>query len=566
MLSDAERRLLALIDEAELKRHLTAITAGERLSGGAGEARAADYVRTVLGQAGIEAAVHHSPVILSNPSSCRLEYDGAAGARTVSAKARSFAASTGGEPVAGRLAYIPAAALPAHLLEHQLFPPANRDLAGRIVLSEAGGPAAVMACARRGAVGFIHWCPGNTDLIHEGIVNPVWGTPQPGEDALYPSIPVAAVSGPGGRELQDAATGAAAIRLAVGAAETAAAIPAVEAVINPEGASGRYLLIGSHLDSWHAGVTDNGTGNALALVLAKILHASRGNLRHGVRILWWSGHSNGRYAGSAAYARDRFADLAENCLAYMNIDMPGLRGATDYSRLACGPDLYRLAQAAAADTTGAAGGLCGPVRGWDQSFQNIGISPYFVWASLHSPGHPDATSSGNMPWWWHTERDVAEYCDHAVLARDARLYALAAWRLLTGEALPFDVTALLAFARQAVDGKEETYRDVTDFAACRAELDRVAKAYRERLTVGPLAADQELFLVRRLNQLLYVEKGSHLQDWAMEQGFLPGLDAARWLRRGDLGPRQAAILRHYLACQANRLADLCDTMKMVLKG
>jgi hypothetical protein len=94
----------------------------------------------------------------------------------------------------------------------------------------------------------------------------------------------------------------------------------------------------------------------------------------------------------------------------------------------------------------------------------------------------------------------------------------------------------------------------------------VAKAYRERLTVGPLAADQELFLVRRLNQLLYVEKGSHLQDWAMEQGFLPGLDAARWLRRGDLGPRQAAILRHYLACQANRLADLCDTMKMVLKG
>lgn len=565
MLDNAERQILALVEGTELERHLDAVTAVERLAGGEGEAQAVDYIRAELDRAGIEVRVHHSPAILSNPGSCCLAYQESTGMQPVPAKTRSFSVNTGGHPIAGQLIYVPGASLPADLVELQLISPATKDLVGKIVLSEAAGPAAILACARRGAAGFIQWWNGGEDLIHEGIVNPVWGTPQPGEDALYPSIPVAAVSGPTGRELCAAVTKGAKACLSTHLSEALVAIPAVEAVIHPASGNNQYLLVGSHLDSWFGGVTDNGTGNALAIVLAKTLHRLRDQLRYGARILWWSGHSNGRYAGSASYACDRFSDLSANCLAYMNIDMPGLRGATDYSRITAGPDLYHLARRAVADVVCVDGQFCGPVRGWDQSFQNIGISPYFIWASTLPSGHPDTTNNSLMPWWWHTEQDVRDYYDPEVLTRDAKLYTLAAWRLLAGDGMPFDLQALIDFARQAVLRKEETYRDVADLSACRIALDEVARAYYNLQSNWPIAVDEALFLIRKLNQLLYVEKGSHLQDWAAEQGFLPGLDAARLLRRADLESRQEIILRHFLACQVNRIVDTCETLRILLQ-
>lgn len=81
----------------------------------------------------------------------------------------------------------------------------------------------------------------------------------------------------------------------------------------------------SHYDSWDYGVTDNATGNAAVLELARVL--SQKQLRRGVKIAWWPAHSNGRYAGSTWYCDEQFEDLDARCVALVNMDSPGCMGA-----------------------------------------------------------------------------------------------------------------------------------------------------------------------------------------------------------------------------------------------
>ncbi len=58
----------------------------------------------------------------------------------------------------------------------------------------------------------------------------------------------------------------------------------------------------------------------------------RGKLRRSVKVGWWVGHSYGRYAGSTWYCDTFFNDLRKNCVGYMDIDSPGVKGATDLRR------------------------------------------------------------------------------------------------------------------------------------------------------------------------------------------------------------------------------------------
>ena len=64
-----------------------------------------------------------------------------------------------------------------------------------------------MIMARRmGAVGYIHLWPSDEDVIHEGIVTPIWGTPTPDNIDTCPEIPVVAVKRKDGLMLKDMAS------------------------------------------------------------------------------------------------------------------------------------------------------------------------------------------------------------------------------------------------------------------------------------------------------------------------------------------------------------------------
>ncbi len=68
------------------------------------------------------------------------------------------------------------------------------------------------------------------------------------------------------------------------------------------------VMIGGHLDSWHAGTgaTDNAFGVAAAMEAMRILGSLDAPLRRTVRIALWSGEEQG-FLGSRAYVRQHFA-------------------------------------------------------------------------------------------------------------------------------------------------------------------------------------------------------------------------------------------------------------------
>ncbi|HEX7086991.1 MAG TPA: M20/M25/M40 family metallo-hydrolase [Vicinamibacterales bacterium] len=87
------------------------------------------------------------------------------------------------------------------------------------------------------------------------------------------------------------------------------------------------VMLGAHLDSWHAatGATDNASGSAAMLEAVRILAAIGAQPRRTIRIALWSGEEQG-LLGSKAYVREHFGSFEsprpgyEDFAGYVNID------------------------------------------------------------------------------------------------------------------------------------------------------------------------------------------------------------------------------------------------------
>ncbi|HYV05864.1 MAG TPA: M20/M25/M40 family metallo-hydrolase [Blastocatellia bacterium] len=87
------------------------------------------------------------------------------------------------------------------------------------------------------------------------------------------------------------------------------------------------VMVGGHLDSWHAatGATDNAIGCATMMEAARILKAIGVKPRRTIRVALWSGEEQG-LLGSLAYVKEHFGSFEEpkpefnKLVAYFNID------------------------------------------------------------------------------------------------------------------------------------------------------------------------------------------------------------------------------------------------------
>lgn len=92
------------------------------------------------------------------------------------------------------------------------------------------------------------------------------------------------------------------------------------------------VMIGGHLDSWHAatGATDNAAGCAVMMEVMRIIKALDMKPRRTIRIALWSGEEQG-LLGSEGYVKNHFADPEvmslkpehKNLSAYYNLDNGG---------------------------------------------------------------------------------------------------------------------------------------------------------------------------------------------------------------------------------------------------
>jgi N-acetylated-alpha-linked acidic dipeptidase len=340
----------------------------------------------------------------------------------------------------------------------------------------------------------------------------------------------------------------------------------------------RFLLFSGHVDSWHYGAMDNGTANATMLEVARLLAGRRDALRRGIRFAFWSGHSHGRYAGSAWYADHAWRELHERCVVHLNVDSTGARGATDYSVLHATEDAQRFAESVVADVTGQKSRGRRFSRAGDQSFWGAGVPSAFM--SLSGLPKQDTelsramerlVGSAGFPWWWHTRDDTVDKIDADVLALDTRVYVASALRWLNAPVLPLDhgrAARSLVAELEALQAAAGARFDLAPaLAAARALVDRlervaaaVARAPQARLD----AINRGLMrLSRILVPLAYTTGDRFTHDLALPIPPLAGLQPARELATLDPGRDAFKFTRAALVRERNRALHALDSAASV---
>ena len=446
-------------------------------------------------------------------------------------------------------------------------------ISGRILVTEGfGNPALTQLAEEWGAIGLIAVNPGID--IHWGTCTTIWGTPDLDDLPRKPKIPVVAVNNPSGQALIALARdgGRATIRTEMQEGWFEQAIPSVH--IPGAGEPERFVFVHGHYDSWDVGIGDNATGDATLLELARVLWHNRDRLRRSVRIAWWPGHSTGRYAGSTWYA-DAFAlDLDENCVAQINCDSPGCRWATSYHQTTCMPEMKPFVSDVIEGVIGAPPQFKRPNQAGDYSFNNIGLSSYFMLSSTmpddvrREKGYYDVSGcGGNIA--WHTENDTLEIADRDVLMTDMKIYLLSVLRHANAPILPADWTQATREFRQTIAGYQEAAGNRFDLGPAQratADLEQALDALYAAIDAGTVAeADAntvQMALARILVPLNFTRGPRFAHDPAYTAPPLPVLHAATEL--AEHGPETIGFARTQLMRGVNRyIAAVTDARRLV---
>ncbi len=572
-MADLTARLMSDVSPDELMRHLEVFAGLDRLSGGEGERRAVEYLAEVLRGYGVRTELLEFESYISYPLEAELlvlEPE----SRGIPCRTRSFSAPTPPEGLEGELVFVASAPRDertGHLLGRGDVAAAYRqaDVRGKVVLTTGGGPDALKNAQEAGALAQVHMWPSDEDVLHEMIVTPVWGTPTPESAPMLPRIPALSVKRRDGEYLRELLRrGRVRVRVVARTWTGWKRLPLLVAQVDGREEAERFLLVGAHIDSWYVGVTDNATGNVCLLEMARVLARHREDLRRSVRFAWWPGHSVGRYSGSTWYADHYWEDLRYNCLGYLNIDSPGIRGAAVWDCRYNMGEVERLVATAVREVTGQEPNVRRPFKAGDQSFWGIGLPSLGAFRML-PPDHPDRATVGGSGggWWWHTPDDTLDKADVGVLADDTRLYLRLVADLVVPPVLPFefvtvadDFIRILSDIQQRAGGhldlsaalnRARRFRELAArLEAGREELARAEGDGRvHRLNAGLMA------LSRVVNPVLYTVAGDFDQDPAIQLPMLPGLRRAGELPELDPTGDEYRFLLTRLVRERNRVND-----------
>ncbi len=538
-----------------------------RESGSEDERKAARYIADRLSEFGIPHKVYEPELFLSVPVKSSLK----AGDKTIRAKSPAFSANTGPQGLSGELVAIPSLYSPRSVDLFDITPAVDVDVKGKIVIIDGfGGPAPVRTFEQLGAIGQIYINPGVD--IHWGICTTIWGAPDLDNAHRQPRTPVISISRPDGEALlqQLQAAGKLEVTLFTELKEGWFPCPLVVAEITGQQEPERFVLVHGHYDSWDVGIGDNAVGNASLLELARVFHKHRDRLARSLKIAWWPGHSTGRYAGSTWFADTFGLELARNCIAQVNIDSPGCRWATEYYDVSWMKETEDFCVQAIREVTGKVAQGERPHQAGDYSFNNIGISGFFMLLSTmpkellkEKDYYPVGGCGGNIA--WHTENDTLEIADKDNLMRDLRVYVATLQRVLNNPLHPFDFRNLAAELHETLSTYAAAVKDEVDFGPAFQALqelrgaldvlyDRAAGLSGRSVTDPAVRAfnDAILELGRELILINFTRQGRFRTEPAVKIPPLPDLEPA--LRLPDATGHQRRVIRTHLVRGVNRAA------------
>jgi hypothetical protein len=254
-------------------------------------------------------------------------------------------------------------------------------------------------------------------------------------------------------------------------------------------------------------------------------------------------------------------------VAAVNIDSPGCWKATAYEEVMWMAEADALCRAAIKDATGVTPHRLRPIRAGDYSFNQLGLTSFFMLLSNIPQAerdrlgfYPVGGCGGNTA--WHTEADLLDIADRDNLARDLRVYLTAILRVLNSGVLPFDYRATLKEIADAIAEHRKHAAGLADFTPIDRELKRLKGALnafyvalpRSRSAAAIAQANETLKELARLLVPLNYSAGERFDhDPALPLGAVPRLAAAARLTAAPAGQR--GFLQAGLTREINKVAN-----------
>lgn len=566
--------LCSRVSARSLFAHLEEFAKRVKLSGTPEELESFRYLQRQLDSMGFATTLILHDAYISLPGAARLE----AGPEAPACITHSFSRPSGPQGVSGELVYLGVGG-------EQDFQ--GRDLRGKIVLVDGlASPAVSLRASRANAIGQVH--VSSDQHKHEMCISPVWGSPTPEAVDQLPQTVVLTVAKADGERLKErVARGEAAVTLYAEVDTGWRKTPIL--VANLPAARGDadepFVMFSGHHDTWYYGVMDNGGANATMLEVARIVSAHRDEWRRGLRLCFWSGHSHGRYSGSAWYADQHWRELARRCAVHVNIDSTGARGNTILADMPVSAELRAVgAQAVLAQSGQVLTGLR-VGRAGDQSFWGIGIPSLFM-TSGEQPiegaidiqggvlGSSGRRKGAGFGWWWHTPDDTLDKMDPDLLVRDTRVYVHAIWRLLTDKVIALDYgdyadELLLELA--ALDQSHLDDIGIGELVSAAAELKARFRTLQEAVAShdGPIQAPFTAALMRVSRALVpidYTTGDRFGHDPALGQKPYPVLDPIRGLAAAAADSDEARFVTVAARRARNQVMHALDEAIVALDG
>jgi hypothetical protein len=530
-------RSLDRVSTERLTAHTRELARWTKHAGTPGELKSLAYVERALASYGYRTELIRHDAYISLPGAARLDLDDFSPACIT----HSFSRPT---PPGG--------------LELPLVG-ADGDPRGAAVLVDGiATPGAVAAFATSGAAAQIHISP--DEHLHEMCVSPVWGSPSDDRLGDLPQTVVLTVARADGERLRAAAVSGTA-RVRVVADVDTAWRPTPILVAELAGPDEPFVLFSGHHDTWYVGAMDNGGANATMLEVARVSALERAHWRRGLRLAFWSGHSQGRYSSSAWYADHHWEELEARAVAHVNVDSTGGCGNTVVANATASAELGALAREAIAAQAGQEFAGDRMHRAGDQSFWGIGVPAIFGNMGEQPSGAGVRVGPGTG-WWWHTPDDTLDKIDSDLLLRDTRIYQHVVWRLLADPVPPLDYAESARQLARTLDERAQAAGSQLDLAPVQArvrELEERAARFGEVVTA--VAADRSAAAaecLRRVSRAIvpvdHTSGDRFAHDPALAQGPLPALAGIDRLGSLDPAGDDARFLISRLVRECNRVS------------
>lgn len=452
---------------------------------------------------------------------------------------------------------------------------AAHDVEGKLVLVDGiANPVLSQRASRAGAVGQVHVSP--HEHVHEMCISPVWGSPTHETIDNLPTTVVVTVPLDAGSAIREKLRAEPDLSLTLHAEVDTRWRKTPILVCDMAGPAGGpdepFVFFTGHHDTWYYGVMDNGGANATMMEVGRVCAEHRDKWRRGLRIVFWSGHSQGRYSGSTWYAEQNWAELEKRALVHVNVDSTGGKGNTIVADTTAAAELRGLAVETLREQAGQDFTNRRMARAGDQSFWGIGVSAIYGNMS-EQPASGEANASAAVfgggdrlghgtGWWWHTPDDLLDKMDEEILVRDTKIYLHTVWRLMADPVLPLDWAEHGRYLQAELATISDAIGDRFDLSELADGAKRLT-ALADQLNTRIAAADEDdadnlndvlIAVSRALVPLDYTECDRFEQDPAINAPPYPSLRPVRLMATVAPGSNAEKFLSVGATRARNRIA------------